>query len=125
MQAMLISVVAFMLVVALSLGLLYLGRNSLRKKPEKLLHLIRQARSGQLQEKAWTYGLAQPFYHAPEVDDIREELLKLERDHWVGGRRFDHHKKDFLLDDTGMQELERIEFRLHRILAKRQDEGLS
>jgi len=118
MPVLFLTILAFMLVVGFSLALLHLGRNSLRRQPEKLLHLIRQARSGQLQEMAWTYGLSQPYFHAPEVDEIREELLELEEKYWAGKRRADRHKQDFLLNEEGLKELERLELRLERILEK-------
>ncbi|SFB87931.1 hypothetical protein SAMN05660443_0687 [Marinospirillum celere] len=123
MQLILTFTLAFLVIVALSLGLLHLGRGSLRQKPEKLLHLIRQARSGQLNESSWTWGLSQPFYHAPEVDEIREQLLELENKYWAGKRRMDHHKQDFLLNEEGLEELKRIEFRLEKILEKRASRG--
>lgn len=116
---MLTLILAFILVLVFTLLLLYFGRNSLRQRPEKLLHLVRQARSGQLQEAAWTYGLSQPYYHAPEVDEIREQLLALEDKYWAGKRQMHRHKQDFLLTQEGLNELARIQWRLETILEKR------
>ncbi|MDR9467789.1 hypothetical protein [Marinospirillum sp.] len=116
---MLTFILAFLAVVAFSLLMLYVGRHSFRQRPEKLLHLVRQARAGQLDEKAWTYGLSQPYYHAPEVNEIREQLLDLEGNFWAGKRQMDRHKQDFLLNEEGLRELERIQFRLEKIIEKR------
>ncbi|WP_114416609.1 hypothetical protein [Marinospirillum perlucidum] len=120
MQVILTLILAFVLVVAISLGLLHLGRNRLRQRPEKLLALIQQARSGQLQENAWIYALAQPYLHDPEVDEIRHQLLEVEKHHWAGKTSLHHHQQDFLFDAEGLKELQRIEFRLSQLLDKRQ-----
>lgn len=112
----LLLVLPLMLLVGL---LLRFGQNSLRQPLEKLLELTRLARSGQLDEAAWDFGLARPLFHDPEAETLRQALLQVEEQHRIGHTRIHHHKRDFLFTDDGLLALSRIEHQLERLVNKR------
>lgn len=112
----LLLVLPLMLLVGL---LLRFSQHHLRQPAEKLLELTRLARSGQLDEAAWDFGLARPLFHDPEAEDLRQALLGVEEQHRISHTRIHHHKRDFLFTDDGLQALSRIEYRLERLIDQR------
>ncbi|SFX70441.1 hypothetical protein [Marinospirillum alkaliphilum] len=115
--------VTLLLVMPLMLLLFWLllrfGQRNLRQRPERLLELTRLARSGQLEESAWDFGLAHPLHHDPEAEALRRALLQVAQQYHVSHRRIHHHKRDFLFTDEGLQALARIEQQLEQLVEER------